>query len=249
MCEVIFHERAWCERALRDLHIGKRPSETIFRMAKYYHSEGYKKTDIHRMLEEFIIKCDPGANIVKWQGVIDSAVAHADKYQMIELDGVNITKAELEAIQKLDSRMSQKLMFTLLCFAKYYNALRTNNNNWVNRESKDIFPAANVVVTTRKQSLLINDLWRSGYIGYSKVVDNVNLNVRIVNNDSDVVLTITDFRNLGNQYLMYAGENYIACQDCGLVIRRTMNNQKRCKDCAAEANRRNSYKRWRESVA
>lgn len=249
MCEVILHERAWVEDALRNLSLGKKPVATIFRLAKYYYAEGYKKQDVRRMLEDFIIKCDPNANIVKWQDAIDSVVSRADKSPLIEIDGVTITKAEIESIQKLNGKMSQKLMFTLLCLAKYGNALRPNNNNWVNREARDIFSAANIAVTCKRQSLMINDLWRHGYIGYSRVIDNVSLNVRIVDNDSEPAITITDFRNLGNQYLMFIGENYMACQDCGLVIRRTMNGQKRCRVCAAEANRRNARERYRDTVA
>ena len=47
------------------------------------------------------------------------------------------------------------------------------------------------------------------------------------------MLRITDFRNLGNQYMMYLGESYFQCVECGLVVRRITNNQKYCDDCAA----------------
>ena len=250
MVEIILHEQAWVEDALKNMQLGKRPSETIGRIAKYYCAKGYKKADISRMIEEFMLKCDPAINIVRWQPIIDTIVRGSDKYPLIELDGVDIYEGEMEQIKQLNGRMAQKLMFTLLCLAKYANAVNAENNNWVNQDSRTIFSLANVAITTKRQALMINDLWQSGLIGYSRVVDNVNINVKTIANDGEVAIRVSDFRNIGNQYLMYAGENYCECQNCGLVVRKSSNAMKFCRDCAVDVNRqRTSEKYWDFSVA
>ena len=126
---------------------------------------------------------------------------HADKYPLIELSGITLFKEELSVVSELQTKMLRKLIFTLLCLAKYGNAINPKNNNWVNFTAKDIFPLANIKTTTTRQSLLINDLWRGGFIGYSNAVDNVNINVKIIRDTGDPELFISDFRSLGNQYL------------------------------------------------
>lgn len=244
MINIVLNEKACAEYALDNLSLGIKPLETLGRVARYYYSEGYKKREIGDLLEDFMLKCDPTINIVKWQGTIDRLVSASDKYELIDIPGVFITKDEMNKIRQIDGKMLQRLMFTMLCLAKYGNAISDSNNNWVNRRDKDIFNLANVTITTKKQSLMINDLWNMGYIGYSRVVDNVNINVKIVNDDSPVELFIGDFRNLGNQYMRYCGEKYIECECCGKVVKQNNNMHKYCKECAAEINREKTIQRY-----
>lgn len=236
MSEIVLNEKQWAEDALENLEIGVKPSETLGRLARYYYQQGYKKNEIPALLEQFLLRCDPSINIVRWQGVIDARAKTADKYQLINLTGIDITAEEVKKIKELPGVLLQRLMFTLLCLAKYGNAVFSRNNGWVNREAREIFAMANIVLTIKRQSLLINDLWRAGYIGFSNIVDNVNVNVKIIDNESPAVLRITDFRNLGNQYMMYTGGSYIMCENCGAVIKRVTNNQRYCRDCSVIMN-------------
>ena len=135
-------------------------------------------------------------------------------------------------------------MFTMLCLAKYGNEISPTNNNWVNKKDKDIFTLSNITATLKRQSLMINDLWTLGYVGYSRVVDNINLNVKIVDNDRPEVLFVSDFRNLGNQYMRYCGEKFIECQSCGKVVRQNKNVQKYCTECATEINRQKTLEKY-----
>lgn len=246
MINIILNEKAYAEYALDNMMLGAKPVETLRRVAKYYHSMGYKKKEINSLLEDFMLKCDPTTNIVKWQGVIEKQANAAGKYDLIDIPFVKITQNEMDMIQKLNGKMLRKLMFAMLCLAKYGNAVSANNNNWVNRKDKEIFSLANIVITTKRQSLLINDLWVMGYIGYSKVVDNININVKIIDNDSPTVLYINDFRNLGNQYLRFCGEKYIECECCGKVVKRTGRRQHCCGECAADVNRKKTLKYYHE---
>lgn len=248
MTEIIFNERAYAEKVLEEMTLGPKPSETLGHIARYYYNEGYNKNDVCRLLEDFIIKCDPSTSVVKWQALIEAQARFAAKYELIDIDGVRITAGELESINRLKGRMLQRLMFTLLCLAKYGNAVNSKNNNWVNKKDKDIFTLANITVTTNKQSLMINDLWTQGYIGYSNAVDNININVKIVQSEGDTELFITDFRNLGNQYMKYCGEKYIECQCCGLVVKQRNGKQKVCHECAKEIDRQKALERYHRNL-
>lgn len=236
MADIVLNEKQWVEDALSASNLGCKPSETLGRLARYYHEMGYKKSEVHKMLEEFMIRCDPNINIVRWQPVIDNSIKYAWKGSLIMIDPISITNNEMELIAKLPGVLLQRLMFTLMCLAKYGNAVNANNNSWVNRDIREILSLANIKVTVRRQSLLFNDLWREGYIGFSNIIDNINVNVKMLDNEGEVALLIEDFRNLGNQYMHYVGEGYMACQHCGLVVKRNAPNQKYCKDCAVDIN-------------
>ena len=234
MNEIVLNEKAWAKRAIDSLSLGKKPYETIVRVAKYYKAQGCGKADVRRKVEDFMIRCDPKLSIVRWSDAIDSAVSASEKYPLIDISGVMITNTEIERIKELSSVIKQRLMFTLLCLAKYGNALNEKNSGWVNIPQKDIFALANITLTTKRQSLAINDLWQAGMIGYSCLVDNINLQVKIIE-DGDEAMFIDDFRNLGNQYMWYLGGDYIRCDGCGIVIRRQSksSHQKYCDECAA----------------
>ena len=139
----------------------------------------------------------------------------------------------------------QRLLFTLICLAKYGNAVNPRNNNWVNRPQNEIFKLANINITSKRQSLMINDLWREAMVEYSRLVDNTNLRVLALSDGKDVI-TISDFRNIGNQYMKYMnnGEGYFNCEICGLTLKQRARNQKYCADCAEEMNRSLSRDRW-----
>lgn len=234
---IILNEREFAENALRDHILGAKPVETLSRVARYYYAEGYKKTEIGHKLEDFMLQCDPAVNIVKWQSTIDWVAKGADKLELIELDYIPVTQKELDVCGLLSGLQLPRLMFTLICLAKYGDAINEKNNGWVNREDKDVFRLANITTPVVRQSLMMNDLMTMGLIKFSKKVDNINTNVLCLDHKGEPALKISDFRNLGNQYMKYMGGPYFECTSCGLVIRRTNNNHLYCPDCAAEANR------------
>lgn len=244
MTNIVLNEKACAEHALESLCLGSKPVETLGRVARYYYSIGYKKKEISGLIEDFMLKCDPSINIVKWQSTIDKLANMSDKYALFDIAGVSITQSEMEKIQSIDGKMLQRLMFAMLCLAKYGNAISPTNNNWVNKKDKDIFSLANITATLKRQSLMINDLWAKQYIGYSRVVDNININVKIIDNESPEVLFISDFRNLGNQYMRYCGENFIECQCCGAVVKERHGKQMYCSECAVEIDRQKRIERY-----
>ena len=234
MRDIILDERSWCENVLMTKSLGDNTGSTLRRLARYYRSQGYGRAETERRLADFMLRCDPDINLEKWYDIIHRIVASVKDPKLIMVSGVSITEAEMDSIKALNGVIRQSFMFTLLCLAKYQNAVRENNSNWVNLERLAIFSAANVVLSTARQSLLINDLCNSGYISLGKRVDNNSIQVRICNDDSPEVVFISDFRNVGNQYRRMLGGKFMECAICGLVIRRNSNAQKFCPKCAVE---------------
>ena len=242
---IVLNERAYAEHAIANMTLGKKPSETLGRVARYYYSEGVPKRQIGEKLTEFLLSCEPDVNAARWQDTIDRIAGTADKFALLEIPGIPVTKGELQRIRELEGRQAQRLLFTMLCLAKYGDAVNETNNGWVNRKDREIFSLANITTTARRQSLMLNGLWTAGCIGFSRAVDNVNMRVEIIDRESPEDLFITDFRNLGNQYMRYCGEKYIRCASCGAVVKRASGRQKYCAACAEDVNRRRAAEAYR----
>ena len=240
---IVLNEKEWAENAINNRQLGRNPMETLGRVAKYYRqSEDYKKSDVRDKLENFLIQCDPGVILVRWADTLDRIAKSSDRYPLIELDGVAITDSEIEVIKSMKEKQVQRLAFTLLCVAKYWNAVQSFNNGWVNTSDKEIMTMANLKPSIQRQSLMFHNMKNAGLISFGKRVDNLNIQVNFIDDNSPTALFITDFRNLGNQWLMYIGDPFIQCSHCGITVRKKANAQKYCPDCATEIYIRNSFK-------
>lgn len=236
---IVLNECEWAEEAIKNRSLGKKPSETLGRVAKYYINKGYSKKNTHRALEDFIKQCDPYASLPKWDNMIRYVISKATKYGVIEIDSISVTDKELKTIGSLPGRPIKRLAFTLLCLAKYWDAVSSNNNHWVLNKDSEILNLANIRAPLKAQSSLYSKLNKLGLIQFSKAVDNTNVKVCFIE-DGEVKMNLCDFRDLGYQYLMYIGEPYYACESCGVISKSKVKKDapgrppKYCPGCAAE---------------
>lgn len=232
---LILNEVEYAENIIAGSDLGKSPATALRYVARYLSQvRGCKRPEVRKKIEQLLIQREPFLPLLKWEPILDSIAKGADKYPLIVLDGIDITEDEMRCIRSYGGAQRQKLSFTLLCAAKYWNAVRSTNNNWANTPDKDIMKMANISPTIEKQCELYRSLRDDGLLQFSKRVDNLNVRVTFVMDNSPVVLHVTDTRNLGNQYSAYWGGPYFQCEHCGLTVRRTGNAQKYCKACAEE---------------
>lgn len=244
---IVTNEKEYAELALRNLDLGEHPTETLNCIAKLYRAQGFSRNKIQDKLGTFLLRCDPLANIVKWQDTLSRMVKMAFKYPLVEIHSIPIMRSEIATCKSIKSIQKQRLLFTLICLARLANTIKPENNGWVNRNDKEIFDLANVKTTQVRQSLLLNDLMTAGLISFSKKVDNINIRVECLDDDGEKALEISDFRNIGNQYMRYNGGKFIECQSCGLVVPRTGYRQKYCTQCAAEENKKKTREYWKDA--
>lgn len=234
---IVLNETEWARNMIEQRSMGKKPFETLSRIARFYLDKNYPKQDVRRFLESFVIQCDPVASIPKWSDTIEYALKRAMKYDAIKVDYIAITQPEMECIESLAGAQTKRLAFTLLCLAKYWNIVNPNGDNWVNTKDSDIMRMANISTSIKRQSQMFHELNAKGMIRFSKKVDNTNVRVCFIQ-DGEGVMQVSDFRNLGYQYLKYHGGPFFECQNCGAITR--YNNpshggkQRYCKECAVE---------------
>lgn len=234
---IILNERAWAEEAITYKSLGKKPSETLLRVARYYFDEQYSRQEVRKQLEAFLIQCDKNASVVAWADTLRWAVATAAKFPMAKVSSVTVTKGELDTIAVVSSRQAGRLAFTLLCASKYWDAVNPKNNHWVNEKDVEIMRMANMRPTIRRQSQLFAELRDLGLIRFSNKVDNLNVQVLFSEEGGEAAMEISDFRNIGFQYLKQLGEPFIKCACCGLTIRADIGPgrpRKYCDACAAQ---------------
>lgn len=232
---IILNEKIYAEECLRKKTLGLEPSYTLSVLAKYFHSKKYSKKQIVELLIDFMSQYYPryDCNKSAWDEFIDKIVKNVDKYGLIEVDGVCVTAAELETIDKIHDKVLERLAFTLLCIAKFNNKVNSNNNSWVNNEAKEIFSLARISCRASERYEKLGKLHELALLEFPKRIDNLSCRVTYVNDNSDNVLFVSDFRALGYEYLKYKGGNFIRCKDCGLLTRNNKRGTKKyCKDCA-----------------
>ena len=233
---IILNEKEYAENCLQNGLIDNKPFVTISILAKYYyHCCGYRKKKITTLLLEFLSKYYPRyeLNEFSWQTSIEKIAANAGTYPLHQINGIKITKSEIETITGIHNKVLERLMFTMLCLAKLSNVKNPNNNGWVNADAKDIFTYARIGCRANESDIKIGKLWQMKLLEFSKRNDNLNCRVTFINDDDDEVLFISDFRELGYEYLLYCGENFIRCNECGILTRSNKNGTKKyCKDCS-----------------
>ena len=234
---IVLNEKKYAIECLENGFVGKKPFFTLSIIAKYYyHSLGYRKSRINSLLNEFMSKHYAGYHLDKlsWQDTIESIVKKVNKYSLLEVDGVSITQSELRTISEIGNPIKERIMFTILCLAKFGLARNPNSNGWVNTDSKEIFKMARVSCKALERELYIGDLFDRGLLELPMRNDNTSIRVTFIDTDSPEELFVSDFRELGYEYLKYKGENFIQCAECGILTRGNKNGTKRyCKDCAA----------------
>lgn len=234
---IVLDEHKWAEQMIEQHTLGKKPFETLTRVSRYYLDKGKSKKEVRNIMDSFLIQCDPTASIPKWSGIIDNAMSLASKYEAVSAKYISVSDKEIEKIKSLSGKQLQRLAFTLLCLAKYWDIISRSKDHWVNSKDSEIMQLANINTSIKRQSAMYYTLNELGMIRFSRKVDNTNVRVCFIE-DGETVIRVSDFRNLGYQYLKYLGEPYFECANCGIVTKyndpRNRRKQKYCKSCAAE---------------
>ena len=230
---IILNEREYAEKWLASERIDEQPYPVLSILAKYFYANGCKKKEISSKLFDFLCSHFVVTKKLQWEDVCDQLAAKADKYPLYEFDGVWITRAELDKIAEADSDKERRLLFTMLCLAKLANLKREKNNGWVNTDTRELFKMARVDCRLHQRFYMIGKLGKQGFLEFPKKNGNLANRVTFIDDESEKVLLVSDFRELGYEYMKYCGEEIIRCRECGILTRGNKNGTKQyCSKCA-----------------
>lgn len=215
--------------------------------ARYlYHEMNLRKVGIIKELNSFMQNNYPHYNPVDWTASLEKYANKAGKYPLCECSGVWITENELKTIEEIHDKVLERLAFTLLCLAKFRNFRNPNNNNWINYSNGEIYSMACINTTSFEKDIKFNKLKELGLIEYAKKVNNLNIQVLYIDNDSRNKLFISDFRKLGYEWRLYKGEKYIRCADCRILVKNANGKRRYCRECAEMQNKTKTLERYHE---
>lgn len=244
---VVLNEIKQAEIILEKGEVGNKPTSTLFLLSKYYRQKlKLSENKTSEKLNEFMYNNYKNYNPVLWEDIIEDISRKGKKYELRNIEHIGITQSELDTIESTKTKNHKKLLFTMLCFAKLYNIISINNNNWINSDIKEIFKTARVIVKHRDDKfLLLNDLESNGYISFSSKNDNLNMKINFIDNVNDPILYITDFRELGYEYLNYIKDGkFTRCKICNRLIRKTSKNIQYCTECKEDKRLETKRKWW-----
>lgn len=237
---VILNEVKQAEFIIKSGEIGAKPSSTLFLLGKYYRQkEELSKEQTFEGLNNFMNQHYKNYNPALWEDIIEDISRKSNKYPLKEIEFIGITQSEINKIAELKNIKYEKLLFTALCYAKLHNIASENNNGWANMTIKELFMISRVTVKhSADKFLYLNDLEKTGCISFSNKNDNLNIKVNIIDTSTNPILEITDFRELGYEYLHYIGDGkFIRCSECGRLVRKVSQKDfstKYCAQCARQ---------------
>lgn len=231
--EIILNEKKKAEEIIESGEIGEKPAATLNLLARYYRQiDGISGKTLFNKLDSFMTTYYRNYNPVKWTDTIEKQVKISQKYPLLEADSVQITRNEIDTIKGIGARRIERVLFTMLCLAKFYDIKNPKNNHWVNLDDKVIFSMAAAPMSKKDQNKIFHYLYVNGYIAFSRKVDNLNSQILFVDNESDIVAEISDFRKLGYEYLLLMGENYFRCKSCGILSKQNKAGSRQfCNNC------------------
>ncbi len=242
---IILNEEKYAADLLNQISLNKKVYNDLNLIARYlYHNQSLKDSEIYNELVNIMENKYANFIISKWQNSLLKISKDAKKKSLIVIDYIPITVNELDTINNIESKPIKRVAFTLLCLSKYKNIVNPNNNNWINYEFKDIFKASNVTATVKEQCNIINEMKHLELIKMNNLVNNLSLNICYIDKEnSNIVLQINDFRNLGYEYLLYCGEKFIRCKRCNILVKKRGKTDKYCKECVLITEREKTNER------
>lgn len=237
MINFRFNDKTDIENKMSSNYANKEnPEETIRDLARYnYHVLGMKKEDNYDAILSYMSKNCKDFYEEKYFKIIYRNIASAKKYKFRDVAPVKITRSEIDKIVELNDIRKEKIAFTLLAVAKYYNNVSDDNNNRMYISISDLFKMARVSIPCKERAAYLHFAYESGMlIEHTLVGTNLKI-VSFVDNDSDVVMELGegDYKELAYVYLNYKNGGYKPCRCCGRLFKMHKSEPGRlyCKEC------------------
>lgn len=231
---IVLNEIKYAEQLLNSGCSGRKPSEIVWLLMRYFAQiKGMRDADILKNTVEYLDKNCVGFNESRWTKTLEKYMKKCRKSPIYGVDSIDIGRSEIMKISSLGKPRLERLMFTLVCLAKYNNIHNRENNNWVFQKASEIFRMAQISASVKTQDSMLHELYNKGYIRFSRKAGSSSINVLIIDDLSEAAMSVSDFRTLGYEYEQWKTNKYTRCVECGVLIKQNKNRtRQKCSDCA-----------------
>lgn len=243
MLGLIVNETKVINKFKTDYIIDYKPTEIIqLLMKKYYLDELNKEEmykaimiDLEKSFGNNFIYTNWDSNVRRWiKRFYKNISIHKTKIRMDDIEKILITKGELEKISNLNNLVLEKIAFVMLVYAKISNIQLQSKEGWIRATCSMICKEAHVNLRGIEQQRILNNLYKLKYIKMSKNNSRTNIKINYFHKDSDDGIVINDFDGVVYQYLIWKGEKWKKCEQCGKYFKQKNNRMKYCNICRKE---------------
>lgn len=135
-----------------------------------------------------------------------AAMTRAMEKEYTDISPIQIRQKEIDTIATISSATQRRVLFTLLCFAKYNTMVNPENNGWVNFNDTMIKRSSGIYMSTIEYNEILFRLKEQGMIINSRKVTSNNMQVPWIANDGEIVYELADLRGLGDVYVYHWGQ-------------------------------------------
>lgn len=204
-------------------------------IARYnYHVMNKKADESYTSIVKWLEKHHEIFSEQTYSNVISDCIKKAAKRPFYHIEGIKITKKEIETIEAQDNLRHEKILFVLLCMAKQQKIAYGFDNGLVSYKITDLFKSARVSVPVDERENILHELLKAGLIGLPMKNDTKCLFVKFMDESDDVVLSLSeqDCGELAYSYLHFTGKAKVfRCAKCGKFIKQSKKYGDLCKGC------------------
>ncbi len=232
------------EKFAKELLTGQNDSiksirQKIDLIARYnYHVMNKKADESYTSIVKWLEKHHEIFSEQTYSNVISDCIKKAAKRPFYHIEGIKITKKEIETITSRENLRHEKILFVLLCMAKQQKVAYGFDNGLVSYKITDLFKAARVSVPVDERENILHELLKVGLIGLPMKNDTRCLFVKFVDESDDVAFELSeqDCGELAYAYLHHTGKAKVfRCSKCGKLIKQSKKYGDICKGCQGGA--------------
>ena len=238
--KFVFDEKKEIEQLMNTSTVDtSRFSNIINSLARYniFVRKLSESDNIERISQWMVAHC-PKYNDRSYSPIVESYVKNAAKYPLKTIQNIKIYKSELDYIGNFADIKKEKVLFVLLCIAKYQKAFFGYQNGKYICTTPDVFKMARVNIPVTEREMMMHELY--GPIGCSYRVDGAERYVTFMEisdegNEIAFKMDEFDYLELAFKYLWWKNgmTGYKKCDSCGRLFRQKKEgNQVYCKQCA-----------------
>lgn len=234
MKEYIFNEKQYIEKMIHDGIVDENnPTYTIKNLARYnFYVCGMDKNKNYDEINKYMREhCDVYTEI-GYQNIIKGCIRDVKKRPWANIDGIVITKQDLERIRALNDDRKERLAFVLLADAKFNDVCgnKKTDISWLG--VRDLYQLARVTMPIKDRALFLSFLCDNGMIEENYNPRFTGMKLLYVSDDGEVGLTLDEnsYKELAFTYMNWKNGGYKACEGCGRLIK-IKGNTRYCKLC------------------
>lgn len=204
-------------------------------IARYnYHVMKMSDNDNYNAIVSWMNRNNNGFCENNYSKFIESAVKKSKNKPLYLINSIKFTQEEIDCIQSLNNLRYEKIMFVLLCTAKFQQIVHGYTDGLIYYNITQVFKDARVSVSKNNRENILHELLKINFIKLPYKNDSKCLFVTIIDNENKPKYEILphDCNELAYFYMKISGDKKInRCKKCNKLIKINKRYGNLCPDC------------------